>query len=119
MATHSPARVTFMFVGLLTVVVATVFNTLREFGSESGEAACSCLFVCCFTLVALLSSSSDPLCCPSGCRRLSEEGGRSDAKVPDAYHAGTLDLLRVGLRLFLDFGHVHVLPGWTLQKVCP
>lgn len=39
MATLSPARVALMFVGLLTVLTATTFNTLSEFGARSGKAA--------------------------------------------------------------------------------
>lgn len=119
MATHSPARVALMFVGLLMVLLATTFNTMTEFGADSGAkqlvgSRSRCLLVVTFVLVSL---HSDLLCCPSGCRRLPAEGGGCDAQVPDAYHTGTLGLLRVGLHLFLDFCHVHVLPGWTLQKV--
>lgn len=47
MATHSPARVALMFVGLLTVLAATTFNTLSEFGAKSGEAARLCCCSCC------------------------------------------------------------------------
>lgn len=37
MATHSPARVVLMFVGMLTFLVAITFNTLSGFGADSGE----------------------------------------------------------------------------------
>lgn len=122
MATHSLARVTLMFVGLLMTLVATVFNTMTEFGAETGEAArlegfFFPLFLYIGATVGVATFSSDPLCCPAACRCLPAEGGGSDAQVSDAHHAGTLGLLRVGLHLLLDFCHVHVLPGWTLQKV--
>lgn len=70
-------------------------------------------------LSLLLACPLTALCCPSGCRCLPAEGGGCDAQVLDAHHAGTLGLLRLGLHLLVDFRHVHVLPGGTLQKVCP
>lgn len=36
MATHHPARVVLMFIGLFTVLVATTFNSLSGFGVKSG-----------------------------------------------------------------------------------
>lgn len=121
MATHSHVRVALMFVGLLMVLVATTFNTLTEFGAKSGvkKLVCVCFFhyCCLFVGAFVLPFSSDPLCCPSCRRRLPTEGRGCEAQVPDAHNAGTLGLLRMGLHLFLDFCHVYVLPGWTLQKV--
>lgn len=37
MATHNPARVVLMFVGLVTFLVAITFNSLSGFGAKSGE----------------------------------------------------------------------------------
>lgn len=120
MATHSSARVALMLVGLLMVLVAATFNTMTEFGAKSGAKFVSVFLSrfspSCRHFRAPLTRSAARL---SGRRRLPAEGGGGDAQVPDAHHAGALGLLRVGLHLFLDFCHVHVLPGRTLQKVCP
>lgn len=119
MATLSPARVALMFVGLLTVMTATTFNTLSEFGARSGKAARGAArpAVVAFRSFCLSSDCHSPP--PPENRHLPTEGGGRDPQVLHADHAGAVGLLCLGLHLLLDLRHVPVLPGGTLQKVCP
>lgn len=108
MASRSPARVALMFAGTLAFLAAITFNTLSGFGAKSGAY---------FTTFDSGAGREVAYTCSCLRRPLPAEHGGGDPEVHHPHNPGSLGPVHLGLLLYLDLRHVHVLHRVSLQKV--
>lgn len=109
MATHSPARVVLMLIGMLTFLAAITFNSLSGFGAKSGEFYL--LFKSTFCKVCCGAYN---LLCLSQCRCFQAEHRGCDTEVYNTHNPCSVGSVCLGLHICLDFCYVYILSSGTL-----